>query len=49
MLPLSQNSLPVYYQNVCGLKYETNELLSFLIPGINPLAVINNIILTLSV
>jgi hypothetical protein len=36
MLPDSQNSLKVYYQNICGLKYKTNELLSFFIPRLSP-------------
>jgi hypothetical protein len=32
MLPDSHTSLKVYHQNICDLKYETNELLSFLYP-----------------
>jgi hypothetical protein len=32
MLPVSQNSLKVYHQNICGLNYKTNEMLSFLYP-----------------
>jgi hypothetical protein len=33
MLPDSQNSLKVYHQNICGLKYKSNEFLNFLYPN----------------
>ena len=32
MLPDSKTSLKVYHQNICGLKYKPNELLSSLFP-----------------